>query len=217
MGWLIAFGAAIMLALLPLGISGRYGADGPLVKILIGPIRFTVFPRPHKEKKGKKKEALPETTEREKKGPPLPQPPQPPGEEKAKAEPKEKGGSVADFLPLVKVALDFLGDFRRKLRVDRLEWKLIMAGGDPCDLAVNYGRAWAALGNLIPQLERLFVIKKRDMEVECDFTASETVVIARLDMTMTLGRLLALAVRYGFRAGKEFLSVKKKRKGGAVI
>lgn len=124
---------------------------------------------------------------------------------------------MEDFLPLVKVALDLLGDLRRKLRLNRLEIKLILAGDDPCDLAVNYGRAWSALGNLIPQLERLFVIQKRDMEVACDFTASETLVSARLDMTITLGRLLALAVRYGVRAGKEFLSIKKKRKGGAVI
>ena len=123
---------------------------------------------------------------------------------------------MRDFLPLVKVALNFLGAFRRKLRVNRLELKLILAGGDPCDLAVNYGRAWAAVGNLMPRLERLFVIKKRDVEVECDFTASETLVIARLDLTVTLGRLLGLAIVYGVRALKEFLTLQKKRKGGAT-
>ena len=123
---------------------------------------------------------------------------------------------MLDFLPLVKVALNFLGDFQRRLRVNRLELKLILAGGDPCDLAVNYGRAWTAVGNLMPQLERLFVIKKRDVEVECDFTASETLVIARLDLTITLGRLLGLAIVYGIRALKEFLILQKKRKGGAT-
>ena len=100
--------------------------------------------------------------------------------------------------------------------MNRLELKLILAGGDPCDLAVNYGRAWAAVGNLMPQLERLFVIKKRDVEVECDFTASETLVIARLDLTITLGRLLGLAIVYGIRALREFLKLQKKRKGGAT-
>lgn len=121
---------------------------------------------------------------------------------------------MRDFQPFVKLALDLLGDFRRKLRINELYLRLILAGGDPCDLAVNYGRTWAALGNLMPQLERLFVIKKRDVEVECDFTASETLVIARVDMTITLGSVLALAVTYGIRALKEFLSMKK-RKGGA--
>ena len=121
-----------------------------------------------------------------------------------------------DFLPLVRTALDFLGAFRRKLRVNRLEMKIIMTGGDPCDLAVNYGRAWAALGNLVPLLERCFVIKKRDLEVECDFVAEETLIYARLDLTITLGRILLLAVRYGIRALREFLKIMKLRKGGAV-
>jgi hypothetical protein len=96
-----------------------------------------------------------------------------------------------------------------------LELKLIMAADDPCDLAVNYGRAWAAVGNLLPQLERIFVIKKRDIEVECDFTASQTLVIARLDISITLGRLLSAVVVFAVRALIEFLKIKKKRKGGA--
>ena len=68
----------------------------------------------------------------------------------------------------------------------------------------------------MPQLDRLFVIRKRDVEVECDFTASETTVIARVDITITLGRLLALVTVYGIRAVKEFLNFQKKRKGGAA-
>ena len=144
---------------------------------------------------------------------PLPQPPQPPPEKKQKT---EKGGSLLDFLPLVKTALDFLGDFRRKLRVDDLYLRLILASSDPCDLAVNYGKTWTAVGNLMPQLDRLFVIRKRDVEVQCDFAASDTTVIARVDITITLGRILALVTVYGIRAVKEFLTIRKKRKGGAV-
>ena len=123
---------------------------------------------------------------------------------------------MTDFLPLVKLALELLNCFRRKLRVDNLRLKLVLAGDDPCDLAVNYGRAWAALGNLLPRLERVLVIRKRDLNVECDFTADSTVVTAGLDITITLGRLIALAVVYGLRGLKEFLSISKKRKGGAV-
>ena len=210
MGWLIALGIIVLLAILPLGACVKYNADGPLVKIIAGPIRFTVFPmkkkekKPKEEKEKKQKKAEPELAAQDT------------GKTAQKQEEKkEKGGSLIDFLPLVQVALDLLGDFRRKLRLNRLELKLIMAGDDPCDLAVNYGRAWAAVGNLFPLLERAFVIKKRDIEVECDFTASETLVIARLDITITLGRLIALAVRYGIRALREYLKIMKLRKGGA--
>lgn len=213
MGWLIALAVLVLLAALPLGVSVKYDSGGPLVRLLAGPGKLTLYPRPKKkpkpEKKAPEKPAKPEKPKQEE-----PKPPQPPKEEAPK--PKEKGGRALDFLPLVKTALDLLGDFRRKLRVKNLELKLILAGNDPCDLAVNYGRANAAMGNLLPQLERLFVIKKRDIQVECDFTASETLVIARLDVTITLGRLLSMGVRYGLRALKEFLTIKKKRKGGAV-
>ena len=83
------------------------------------------------------------------------------------------------------------------------------------NVCTNYGKTWAAVGNLMPTLERWFVIKKRNVEVECDFTASETLVTARLDLSITLGRLLSLVAVYGVRAVKEFLDFKKKRKGGA--
>ncbi len=94
-----------------------------------------------------------------------------------------------------------------------MELKLIMAGDDPCDLAVNYGKAWAAVGNILPRLEAIFVIKKRNVEVECDFTASETTIYVLADITMTLGRLLGIAVKYGIRALRAYLRLRKKRKG----
>ena len=133
----------------------------------------------------------------------------------AAPKPKKKGGSLTDFLPFVKLGMDFLGDFRRKLRMKELYLRLILASNDPCDLAVNYGKTWAAVGNFLPTLERFFVIKKRDVEVECDFTTSETKVIARLEITMTLGRLLTLVAIYGIRGLKEFIQFRKLRKGGA--
>lgn len=214
MGCLVTLGILAMLAMIPLGISIRYNAAGPLVRVIGGPVRFTVYPASgkKKEKPSPKAEARVADTAAEN----LPKPPKPPKKQHVKQQGQEKGGSLTDFIPLVKLAFRFLGDFRKKLRMSRLELKLILGGGDPCDLAVNYGRTWAAVGNLLPKLETLFVIKKRDVEVECDFTASQTLVIARVELTVTLGRLLSLLTVYGVRALKEYLKLKKKRKGGAV-
>ena len=209
MGIWITAAFLLALAILPLGIRVRYNEAGFLLRVIAGPLKITVFPRKKKPKKQKAKqkkqnaEKSPESTDS---GDNPPQPPKP------LPEPKEKGGSLTRFLPLVRLGLKFLGDFRRKLRVDNLCLRLILAGDDPCDLAVNYGRVWAAASNLMPQLERLFVIKKRDIQVECDFTAEEISVIAHMDITITLGRLLTLAVVYGIRVLFEFLSMK--RKGG---
>lgn len=206
MGWLITLGILVLLAILPLGATVRYHAEGLSLKLIAGPIRIGILPSGKKEPKKKEKEknkAQKPIENAVKKSKP------------AEDKPKEKGGPITDFLPLVKVALDLLNSFRKKLRIKHLELKLIMAGDDPCDLAINYGRANAALANLLPQLERCFVIKKRDLEVECDFEASETVIIARADVTITLGWLLGILIFYGVRALRKFLQIKNKRKGGA--
>lgn len=205
MGWLIAFGILVLLAILPLGAKIVYDSDGFLLQIIAGPIRIPILPKKKKdgEKKKKKKK------DKKKKG----------GTQKGtaadgQAKKKKKGGPITDFLPLVKTALDLLNAFRKKLRIKRLDLKLIMAADDPCDLAINYGRANAALGNLWPQLERCFVIKKRNVEIECDFEASETLIQTRADITITLGWLLAIVVFYGVRGVKQFIQIKNKRKGG---
>ena len=54
MGWLITLGILILLAILPLGVSVRYDAMGPLVRLIVGPGKITLYPRPKKEKKPKK-------------------------------------------------------------------------------------------------------------------------------------------------------------------
>lgn len=221
MGWLIALGILFLLAILPLGVSVIYDDQGPLIRLILGPVRLKLFPKKKKpltekqiqrnEEKAKAKKLAKEQKKAQK------------AEEKkaqksrASGKAPPKGGSFTDFLPLVKMGMAFLGDFRRKLRVKALELKLIMAGGDPCDLAVNYGKAWMAVGNLMPYLERIFVIQKRDIEVECDFTAEKTLVFARLDISITLGRLLKIVVYHGVKILIKFLKIMNQRKGGANV
>ena len=108
------------------------------------------------------------------------------------------------------IAKKLLQGIFRKHRIRRLEIKLLLAGDDPCDLAVNYGKAWAATGNLIPLLEEHFIIKKRDVQIACDFTAEETVIYVRADITILLGRLLTLATVHGYRAIREYFKLLKK-------
>ena len=217
MGWWITLAIFVLLAILPLGVSVHYNADGAVVKIILGPLKITVVPGKKKPPKAKKEKK--EKPKKQKKSPKPAEKPRQVGADGPTADPKpqnkEQGGSILDFLPLVKTLFDFLGDFRRKLRLNNLQLKLIMAGGDPYNLAMNYGKAWAAVGNLMPKLEQWFVIKKRDIEVECDFVATKTTVIAHMDLTITLGRLLAAVFTFLFKALVQFLQIKKKRKGGA--
>ena len=208
MGWWIFLAVIVLLAILPLGASVLYDADGPRVRIVAGPVKIQVFPMKKKPKKDKTKKEKPQKE---------PKKPAQAGEAQ-KPFPKPKtGGSWTDFLPLVQVVLDLLNDLRRKLRVNHLLLHLTLAGDDRCDLAVNYGRMNASLAALIAQLERVLVIQKRDVHVDCDFTANETVILARLDLTITLGRILSIAVRYGVRGLMTFLKIKKQREGDADL
>lgn len=203
MGWLIFLAILIGLGCLPLGVRLRYDEDGPLAAVLLGRLPIVLYPVPGWLKK---------LTSREKKpGENKPKEEKPKKEKPKKAAENPQGGSWEKFLPLVQLGLHFLGDFRRKLRVNRLVLRLTLAGDDPCDLAVNYGRAWAAVGNLLAALERAFVIQKRDVEVQCDFLGEETKVVFAMDLTITLGRVLGLLVKYGIRAVTILLKMKNQK------
>ena len=203
MGWLIFLAILIGLGCLPLGVRLRYDEDGPLAAVLLGRLPIVLYPVPGWLKK---------LTSREKKpGENKPKEEKPKKEKPKKAAENPQGGSWKRFLPLVQLGLHFLGDFRRKLRVNRLVLRLTLAGDDPCDLAVNYGRAWAAVGNLLAALERAFVIQKRDVEVQCDFLGEETKVVFAMDLTITLGRILGLLVKYGIRAVAILLKMKNQK------
>ncbi len=202
MGWLLAVGILLLLAVLPLGVSVLYGEQGPAARVVVGFLKLQVFPLKKKAKKQTPSQQQPKP-QKPKKGPPENTVP--------------KGGSWTDFLPLVEVGLDLLGDLRRKLRVDCLKLHLVMAGDDPCDLAVNYGRMNAAVAGLLARLEQFLVIKKQEVYLGCDFAGDKTLVAARLDVTIPLGRLVAMGLVYGLRALKTYRNIQKQQEGGANL
>ena len=190
MVWLIVLAVLCGLTVFPLGFSAVYREGDPGVWLLIGPLKFRVYPG---KERAKKKES------------------------KTNKSFSPRGGSYRNFEPVVRAVFDFLGQFRKKIRVRDLQLRLTLAGEDPSDLAVSYGRAWAALGALIPQLERLFVIKKRNLSVDCDFSGDKTRIYAKVKATITLGRTLHLLSRHGIKVIKELLELKKLQKGGAQV
>lgn len=201
MGWCIGLGILLFLAILPIGVGFNYDSNGPAVYALVGPFHIALnLSKSASEKSGK------EAPNKKTKDTP----------NDANKASEKRGGSIKDFMPLVRTGLAFLNQFRRKLRVRRLELNVVLGGGDPGDLGIQYGRAWASLGNLWPKLEEIFIIKKRDVEIQCDFEASQTLITACLEVTITVGRLLGLILVYGLRGLKEFMKLQKLQKGGTV-
>lgn len=191
---LVILAALVLIGCIPVGVDARYNADGVFLAAKLGPFRLQLLPQ--KPKKRKQQQEQPE------KAP-------------ASSEPQEKksnpllSGGVDGMLQLLDLAFDTLGDLRRKLRVNELTLHVLIGGAeDPAKAAMGYGRAWAAIGAITPSLERLFVIKKRDIRPALDYTISNTQVDAHLVTTITIGRSLALAVHAGIR----FLKLLNERK-----
>ena len=175
---LAIFAALVLIGCIPVGVDARYNAEGVFLAAKLGPIRLQFLP-PEK------------AASQEKKPNPI------------------LSGGVDGILQLLDIVLDTLGDLRRKLRVNELTLYVRIGGSDdPAKAAMGYGRAWAAIGAITPSLERLFVIKKRDIRPALDYTISNTQVDAHLVTTITIGRSLALALRAGIR----FLKILNERK-----
>lgn len=188
----------VLIGCIPVGVDARYNADGVFLAAKLGPFRLQLLPQKPKKKPKKRKQQQKQ-----------------PEKEPASSEPQEKksnpllSGGVDGMLQLLDLAFDTLGDLRRKLRVNELTLHVLIGGAeDPAKAAMGYGRAWAAIGAITPSLERLFVIKKRDIRPALDYTISNTQVDAHLVTTITIGRSLALALRAGIR----FLKLLNERK-----
>ena len=195
---LVILAVLVLIGCIPVGVDARYSADGVFLTAKLGPFRLQLLPQKPKKKPKKRK-------------PQQKQPKKTP----AKAEPQEKkpnpllSGGVDGLMQLLDLAFDTLGDLRRKLRVNELTLYVLIGGADdPAKAAMGYGRAWAAIGAITPSLERLFVIKKRDIRPALDYTISNTQIDAHLVTTITIGRSLALALRAGIR----FLKILNERK-----
>lgn len=191
---LAIFAALVLIGCIPVGVDARYNAEGVFLAAKLGPIRLQLLPQ--KQKKKKKQQKKPEKA------------PEKAASQEKKPNPILSGG-VDGILQLLDIVLDTLGALRRKLRVNELTLYVHIGGSDdPAKAAMGYGRAWAAIGAITPSLERLFVIKKRDIRPALDYTISNTQVDAHLVTTITIGRSLALALRAGIR----FLKILNERK-----
>ena len=193
-----ALAVLLLIGCIPVGVDAAYGEGGIRLAVKIWLFRLQLLPQKPKKKKKPAKKAAPKQKK--------PAPEKPAGEKKPN--PLLSGG-VDGILELLDLGVQTLGDLRRKLRVNELTLYVRIGGSDdPAKAAMGYGRAWAAIGAITPSLERLFVIKKRDIRPALDYTISNTQVDAHLVTTITIGRSLALALRAGIR----FLKILNERK-----
>lgn len=173
--------AVLLLALLmPVGIRVRYRQEKMQLWYSIGPLRIRHHAKDPKERNTKKdskaniRKMFSESIHANRK----------------------YDGVLGEFLAELKTVLGLFWKLCPKLRVKRLVLKLHIAGENPATVALQYGGAWTAIGGLLPVLEEAFVLKRHELDVDCNFSGGKTTLDAELDISIGLGRLLLCLIRY---------------------
>ncbi|MEG2096628.1 MAG: DUF2953 domain-containing protein [Pseudoflavonifractor sp.] len=169
--------ACIVLALLLLGLirvggSAEYSQSGLLVRVKLGPLQFTAYPRAAKAKK-KQKSEKPEKDQSE----------------------TPAGGSFQRFRQVLPLITQAAGQFRRKLRIDTLHLDYTAAAENPALAALEFGYANAAIGMVFPLLEHNFNLKERRIRTAVDFNLKQPVIYLFAAFSITIGQGVLLGIR----------------------
>jgi len=159
-----------------IGAQVEYCEEGLFVRVRAGAFLIPVFPVKKKARGKTDKKAVP-------------------------TKPKQKkGGAVKLVLDLLPAILKTAGEFRRKLRVDKLEMRLTVCAADPADAAMRYGQANALLGSLWQPVTRAFHVKDGHAHVGVDFEGTECLIYILASPSLTIAQTLRLMLGIAFRA-----------------
>lgn len=176
-----------LVSLVRIGGKVSYGQAGLSAAVLAGPFQIQLLPaKPKKSKPPKQKK---EKKLKKKK---------PPKEKKPASE--GRPGTLPRLMKLLPVVGQACGALKRKIRIDDLELELIWGGGDPAAIALGYGQANAVLGMLWPIFDHNFKVKHHSFQIGMDYSASQPAVELQTAVTLTVGQIMSLGVRYGVKA-----------------
>ena len=184
-----------VIALIPVGVDGGYNKKGLRLFIRIGPFSLRLIPAGRLVASFTK--------------PDKPKKPKPIKEKSAeKKKPEKPKLSKDELFALIKMGLNALSRFRRKLTIDYLRIHITIAASDPFSAAMGYGAANAALSAIVPLAERAFNITEKDFSTSCDFLAEKTDIDFWLTASIQIWEILYVATAFGI----DFLKHKRSEK-----
>lgn len=180
-----------VLLLTPIGVDGGYSGERLVLGIRVGFFNIRIFPKAkkHSEQKPPRKNRKPKK-EKDKKP-------------KFKLPTEKK-----KLIELIKIVLRTLGRFKRKLRIDYLRIRYTFASDDPFSTAMGFGYSSAALGAVIPLVDKAFSIGKRDIGASFDFLSDKPVFDCWLTMTIQIWEVLYIAIAFGI----DYLKLRHRQK-----
>lgn len=216
----------LLVLLLPARVRVMLRQEKFFLWVGLGPFRLRLLPWKEKKPKKQKKSEKPEEAKPQNREPPPSPPPQAerPGEAARPAPQirKEKestpvfGGmeklDIPYIMDLIHLGLSAMGQFRRVLRVDRFLLDCAIATGDAAKTAMAYGAAAAGVGMFLPLLEENLRVRKKDIQVICDFEGTESQIFLEVQVSALVFQLLII----GIKVLRGFLRLRKQHDQEAV-
>lgn len=216
----------LLILLLPARVRVMLRQEKFFLWVGLGPFRLRLLPWKEKKPKKQKKPEKPEEAKPQKRETPPSPPPQAarPGEaagpapqiRKEKESTPVSGGmeklDIPYIMDLIHLGLSAMGQFRRALRVDRFLLDCAIATGDAAKTAMAYGAAAAGVGMFLPLLEENLRVRKKDIQVICDFEGTESQIFLEVQVSALVFQLLII----GIKVLRGFLRLRKQHDQEAV-
>ena len=172
---IIVLAVLLLLALLRFGVHLEFCEEGLFIKATLGFVKVQVYPlrkksadKEKKKKSGKKKK-------------------------KKKDKDNKKPGLAADFPVILKAIKKVFSRFRRRLLVKKLVLYYTAAGEDAYKTAMSFGLASAAFDSIIPALEALFRIRKRDVRESVNFMDTKARIYFKIIISIAVWEIFYIA------------------------
>ena len=167
----------VFVAFLKVGIQAIWD-QALTLRLIIGPVRISILSE--KKSDGKKnKEPTPKRSKPQKKD---------------NRTDRKKSPWPKVLLANWQELLELVGRVLRMPVLNPLILRVTFGGEDPAESAINYGRAWALIGAVMPFLEKNFEIGKREIDVRYDRDVKKMSVYAKAAVTVRVGQCVSLAV-----------------------
>ncbi|HHT16374.1 MAG TPA: hypothetical protein GXZ77_01450 [Papillibacter sp.] len=198
----ILVGVAALIALLMMMrvcLIGEYDETGFSAYLRFGPVRIKFAGK--KDKKADKKKKKDRKAKKKDAG-------------KKQEAGQKKGGTFEGLKAMLPDITDVLRRLFRRLTVDDLIIHYVAAGREnPAAGALQFGAASAGIGVLLPILESVFTIKRRDLRTNVDFNATEAYVYAKAKLSLAFWQVLVGFIRLTIKSIK-LRSSETNKKGG---
>ena len=195
----------MLLGLVRLGAVVTFG-EGVRVRVRVGPVWLTVYPRKAKKPKQPKAEKPAES-----------QPEKPQQQGKTRRIPKLTFDELWELLDVALTALR--ATVRRacsRMLIDPLDVTVVFGGWNPADVAMMFGKANALMYELMPRLEETFCIPDPSLHLRIDYDQELPSAKGTLGVSLRVCDLIAIGLTLIVPMGKWYLRFKKAHRGEAA-